>query len=394
MMDPNSSVIPSSPVYVSSLIENATPNVLEMTYNMALANIVPDASAFSVLVNSAAREVTKVAISGTNVQLTMASSITSGDIVTVSYIKPTGNPLQAPSGGTVSNITNQPVSNNCINAAPSAIITSPVINSSFTSLANIIITADALDTDGSVSRVEFYSGGTKLGSTSVAPYSFDWNNVPAGNYSLTVIATDNLNAKTISSAVTIAVINSNQIPNRHPIVKISNPRKGNTYENLSTIEIDATASDPDGTVSKVEFYNGQTKLVELTSAPYTYIWKNVAAGSYTITAVATDNLSDTTISSPVEFVVGTPVKYDVNSDIINLYPNPNDGHFSIEFINPLQNERSQIIIADLAGKQIYNGPVLKEETLKQFDLSNSRPGIYVMIIKDKGILVTKKFIKN
>jgi hypothetical protein len=261
-------------------------------------------------------------------------------------------------------------------------------------LANIIITADALDTDGSVSRVEFYSGGTKLGSTSVAPYSFDWNNVPAGNYSLTVIATDNLNAKTISSAVTIAVINSNQIPNRHPIVKISNPRKGNTYENLSTIEIDATASDPDGTVSKVEFYNGQTKLVELTSAPYTYIWKNVAAGSYTITAVATDNLSDTTISSPVEFVVGTPVKYDVNSDIINLYPNPNDGHFSIEFINPLQNERSQIIIADLAGKQIYNGPVLKEETLKQFDLSNSRPGIYVMIIKDKGILVTKKFIKN
>jgi hypothetical protein len=113
-----------------------------------------------------------------------------------------------------------------------------------------------------------------------------------------------------------------------------------------------------------------------------------------ITAIATDNLNDTTISSPVEFVVGTPVKYDANSDIINLYPNPNDGHFSIKFINPLQNEKSQIIITDLAGKQVFNGPVAKEEILKQFDLSYAKSGIYVMMIKDKEILVTKKFIKN
>jgi len=132
----------------------------------------------------------------------------------------------------------------------------------------------------------------------------------------------------------------------------------------------------------------------LTSAPYTYTWKDVAAGSYSITAIATDNLNDTTVSTPVEFVVGAKVKYDANSDIVKLYPNPNDGHFSIEFLNPLQNEKSEIVITDLAGKQIYNGPILKEETLKQFDLSSSKSGIYVMLIKDKEILVTKKFIKN
>ena len=57
-------VMPVIPVYVSSAIENATPSVLEMTYNMTLANIVPAASAFSVLVNSAARTVSSVAISG------------------------------------------------------------------------------------------------------------------------------------------------------------------------------------------------------------------------------------------------------------------------------------------------------------------------------------------
>jgi hypothetical protein len=216
--------------------------------------------------------------------------------------------------------------------------------------------------------------------------------VTAGNYSLTIIATDNLSAKTTSSAISISVINNISAPNMPPVVKILNPHKGNAYANLSSVEIDATASDPDGTISKVEFYNGKVKLVELTSAPYTYIWKDVAAGNYSITAVATDNLNDTTLSSPVEFVVGTITKYDGNSDVVKLFPNPNNGHFSIEFINPLQSEKNEIIITDMAGKQVYDGSVLKEDIAKQFDLSNSKSGLYVMMIKDKEILVTKKFI--
>jgi hypothetical protein len=52
-----------------------------MTYNLTLANIVPAASAFSVLVNSAARSVSTVAISGTKVQLTLSTRILPGDVV-------------------------------------------------------------------------------------------------------------------------------------------------------------------------------------------------------------------------------------------------------------------------------------------------------------------------
>jgi hypothetical protein len=189
---------------------------------------------------------------------------------------------------------------------------------------------------------------------------------------------------------------SNTVPssNMHPIILISNPRKGNVFENLTTITIDAIAYDPDGNITKVEIFNGAVKLVELTTTPYTFTWKDVVAGSYSLTAIATDNSADTTISAPVEFVVGPKVKYDANSDIIKLYPNPNDGHFSIAFINPLQNEKSDIEITDMAGKQVYNGTVKKEETLKKIDLSDSKSGIYIMIIKDKEILVTKKFIKK
>ena len=189
-------------------------------------------------------------------------------------------------------------------------------------------------------------------------------------------------------------VHSSVVQNIPPIVSILNPLKGNAYENLSSVEIDAIASDPDGTISKVEFFNGPIKLVELTSAPYTYIWKDVHSGNYSITAIAIDNLNDTTISLPVEFYVGIRTKYDVNSDIVKLYPNPNNGYFTIEFISPLQIEKGEIIISDLAGKQVYNSTLIKEESSKQFDLSMIKSGMYVMIIMDKETIVTKKFIKN
>ena len=59
----------------------------------------------------------------------------------------------------------------------------------------------------------------------------------------------------------------------------------------------ATASDPDGTVTRVEFFNGTTKLGEDTTAPYTLQWNVGAAGTYTLTARATDNAGATKTSS-------------------------------------------------------------------------------------------------
>ncbi len=387
-------VIAVVPVYVSSTVANATPSLLEISYNTSLANIVPAPSSFTILVNSVSRTVNLVVVTGTKVQLSMTNPIVPGDVITVSYVQPSTNPLQTITGGKAISVTGKSVINNCINLAPTAVITSPVTTGSFSSPANITITADAFDTDGTVSQVEFYNGTTKLGSSFAAPYSFTWNNVIAGNYTLTVVATDNLNAKTTSSAISISVTVSYHASNRHPFIKISNPRKGISYDNMSSIEIDAIASDPDGTISSVEFYNGTEKLVELTSAPYAYIWKDVVPGSYSITAIATDNLGDTTASEPIEFVVGSRVKYDANSEIINLYPNPSDGHFSIDFVNPILSDKGEIIITDLAGKQVYRGPILREELTKQFDLSDFKSGIYVMIVKDKDILVTKKILKN
>jgi len=67
----------------------------------------------------------------------------------------------------------------------------------------------------------------------------------------------------------------------------------------STISIRATASD-DGSVAKVEFFAGTTKLREDTTAPYSFSW---GPGPYSLTARATDNTGQTTTSTAVSVTV-------------------------------------------------------------------------------------------
>jgi len=105
-------VLKSLPVYKSSVIENAAPAILEMTYSLTLTNIVPDVSAFTVIVGSAARTVSSVAISDKKVKLTLSSPVVKGDAVTVAYTKPATNPLQTPDGLQAASLSAQNVTNN------------------------------------------------------------------------------------------------------------------------------------------------------------------------------------------------------------------------------------------------------------------------------------------
>ncbi|MBP1666655.1 MAG: hypothetical protein H6Q23_1515 [Bacteroidetes bacterium] len=104
-------VLVGLPVYVSSVIENATPAIIEMTYSLTLADIVPDVSAFEVTVATVARTVSSVAVSGKIVRLTLSSAVVKGDAVTVAYTKPAIKPLQTPDGLQVPTFTSQNVTN-------------------------------------------------------------------------------------------------------------------------------------------------------------------------------------------------------------------------------------------------------------------------------------------
>ncbi|HYG74530.1 MAG TPA: tandem-95 repeat protein [Planctomycetota bacterium] len=91
-------------------------------------------------------------------------------------------------------------------ASPTVSITSPVNDyDDLIAPANVTINATAADSDGPVSKVEFFSGTTLLGTDASSPYTFAWTGVAAGRYALTAKATDNSGAVTTSATVYITV---------------------------------------------------------------------------------------------------------------------------------------------------------------------------------------------
>ncbi len=304
------------------------------------------------------------------------------------------------------------VGTNCMGISgttPLVSITSPVNNASFTEPATVTINATASDNDGTVSKVEFFSGATLLGMDDTSPYSFDWTNVAAGNYTVSARATDNDGYTTISNLVDIVVninnsggfcgtlangdysykaetINGNVVITFHPeapiagctgsliyireglnggypgypmtkigtdfrftkaiaagtpisiyftyntppsgernssatphsytvgdvclggapTVSITSPAQSASYLEPANVTITATASDANGTIAKVEFYNGTTLLGMDDTAPYSFDWTNVPAGAYVLRAKATDNSALLTTSAPVNITVNTP----------------------------------------------------------------------------------------
>ena len=195
---------------------------------------------------------------------------------------------------------------------PSVALTSPNQGDVFDAPASITVTADAQDTDGTITLVEFFSGAVKIGEDNSSPYSITWSGVITGSYSLTAKATDNATTTATSTAITISVTNTDNVA---PGVAISSPSNNANVAPGVPLMLTATAADTDGTVSKVEFFDGATLLGEDTSSPFSYTVASLATGSHAFTAKATDNDAGTTTSAVVN-VIGNPAlwAYSQNFD--------------------------------------------------------------------------------
>ncbi|MCE9640147.1 MAG: hypothetical protein K8S22_08375, partial [Betaproteobacteria bacterium] len=182
------------------------------------------------------------------------------------------------------------------NQGPTVSLTSPTPNQVLPAPATITLAATATDNDGSLAKVEFFNGATLIGTATTAPYTATWSNVPSGSYSLTAVATDNLGGTTTSAAIPVTV-------DAPPTVTLTSPSAGSVGIAPASFTLTASASDSDGTVAKVEFFNGGTLIGTVTSAPYSLAWDNVAPGSYSLTAIATDNLGLQATSGPINVSV-------------------------------------------------------------------------------------------
>lgn len=115
-----------------------------------------------------------------------------------------------------------------------------------------------------------------------------------------------------------------------PVVSITYPTNGQVFIDPATFNVMAAASDPDGTVTNVQFFSSTNGtdfvfLGQTNNTPYLTIASNLPAGSYTLIAVATDNLGATAQSEPVTVQV-VPTEAPTVSIIGNMTLNLQDGY--------------------------------------------------------------------
>jgi uncharacterized protein (TIGR03437 family) len=103
---------------------------------------------------------------------------------------------------------------------------------------------------------------------------------------------------------TFRLFTSDAAGNVPPTVSLIGPSNGAAFAAQSNVRLNALAADADGTISKVEFFNGNTKLGETATAPFSLTLDSLPAGNYQLFAKATDNQGRATFSSSVRMTVG------------------------------------------------------------------------------------------
>ncbi|HUR59424.1 MAG TPA: Ig-like domain-containing protein, partial [Opitutaceae bacterium] len=201
---------------------------------------------------------------------------------------------------------NQSVSNNVTvtvsaisPAAPVIAVTSPLPTSSLFVGVPFTIIANASDPDGNVASVQFFANGVSLGNDTSSPFSFVFTPTATGAYTLTAVATDNGGNQTTSASVVVNVGNPDP-----PTVAVTSPINGSGITINSTQTIRANATSANGTIASVQFFaNGAPVGSPATAAPFEATWTPTVAGSYRLTAVATDNIGTQSTSAPVTVLV-------------------------------------------------------------------------------------------
>ncbi|MGN6645552.1 MAG: Ig-like domain-containing protein, partial [Cytophaga sp.] len=217
------------------------------------------------------------------------------------------------------------------------------------------------------------------GSTQVATAA-SYAATEAGVY--TVEVTNASGCFSTSAGKTIN-INTNQ----PSVITITSPAANATI--TEAVDIAVNVTDPDGSVTLVEFLDGNTVIGTSTTAPYVFTWNNPSAGDHVITVRVTDSNGGITVSAPVT-VNSTPISTGIagfNSITANVYPNPANGAVYIDTDTDLSN--ASFTMVDVLGREVAISSVITGIGA-MVDVSNISEGTYVMIIKLNDSIFRKK----
>lgn len=182
--------------------------------------------------------------------------------------------------------------------APQIVITTPASNTMVRIGTNLTIEAVVLQASNVVS-VQFFEDGNLLGQDLDSPYRIVWNSVPEGTHLLAAVAL------LPSGSITSAPVRIVAVTNIPPQVAITSPAD-NAIVDQGDIPIRASASDPDGSIARVEFFQGANSLGSVATTPYSVTWTEVPEGDYELTARARDNDGLVRTSAVVRIHVRVP----------------------------------------------------------------------------------------
>lgn len=183
---------------------------------------------------------------------------------------------------------------------PTVALTAPAGGSSYLAPANVGLSASVVPNGHTIAKVQFYGDSTLIGESTAAPFLGNWNNLGAGSFGLTAVAIFDGN-----NAVTSAPVNIT-ITNPLPQVTLVAPVAGASYGAPAMVTLAANVIPNGHTISKVQYFNGASLLGEGVIAPYSIVWSNVSAGTYSVLAQLVYDATKT-IGTPAVTVAVTNV---------------------------------------------------------------------------------------
>ena len=185
------------------------------------------------------------------------------------------------------------------NLPPAVVMTAPVTNAAAVAPASFAMAATATDTDGTIAKVEFFNGATKLGEDTTAPYQYTWLAVPVGNYSLTSRASDNVGAQTTSAVVNVSVSSVPVPVPGAPVITVDLPATKSVNEGgTATFVITATGSG-----LTYQWRRNGTAITGATSATYILSGATASDNGAIFTVVITGSVLPAVTSSETQLSV-------------------------------------------------------------------------------------------
>ncbi|MGB2717932.1 MAG: Ig-like domain-containing protein [Vicinamibacterales bacterium] len=267
------------------------------------------------------------------------------------------------------------------NASPSVTLLAPANGTTYSAPGAVTFSASASGSNGSITKVGFYANGDIVATDTTSPYSVTWGPVPAGTYNLYAVATDDKGATGTSATVTVTVGSSTNSP---PTSAITSPANGATFIAPATITIAASASDSNGSITRVDFLRGSTLISSDTSAPYSVTWNNVAAGTYSLTAVAYDNGGASTASAAVSVNVTTTTT--VTPTTLMFAPSADHATMVTSYSVALRRSTDSVSATPVATKNLGKpSPVNNEISVDISDIVNPlAAGSYYAVVTATG----------